>query len=112
MPEIHAPVTFKQVRNSHHIPIHLPNDSPQFGFGQSNPTYQITDSSLTFVLRKKPPGQLVSQTVHQVEREDRILSALQHTDVPVPRVYCPCEDPAVVGSPLYIMQFLDGRIAT
>lgn len=85
----------------------------QFGFGQSNPTYQITDSkSQKFVMRKKPPGKLVSKTAHKVEREYRILNALQATDVPVPRVYCLCEDHAVVGSPFYIMEFLDGRIVT
>ncbi|KAF2013911.1 APH-domain-containing protein [Aaosphaeria arxii CBS 175.79] len=96
VPEIKTPITLKQ-----------------FGFGQSNPTYQITDStSSKFVMRKKPPGKLVSKTAHKVEREYRILSALQNTDVPVPKVYCLCEDSSVVGSPFYIMQFLDGRIVT
>lgn len=64
------------------------------------------------MLRKKPPGKLVSKTAHKVEREYRILHALQNTDVPVPRVYCLCEDDAVIGSPFYIMEFLDGRIFT
>jgi aminoglycoside phosphotransferase (APT) family kinase protein len=61
-------------------------------------------------MRKKPPGQLVSKTAHKVEREYRIIKALQNTDVPVPRVYCLCEDSSVVGTPFYIMEFLDGRI--
>lgn len=85
----------------------------QFGFGQSNPTYQITDVKFAkFVMRKKPPGKLVSKTAHKVEREYRIINALQSTDVPVPRVYCLCEDDTIVGSPFYIMEFLDGRIFT
>jgi aminoglycoside phosphotransferase (APT) family kinase protein len=63
-------------------------------------------------MRKKPPGKLVSKTAHKVEREYRILHALQNTDVPVPKVYGLCEDDAVVGSPFYIMEFLDGRIFT
>ncbi|KAF9732363.1 aminoglycoside phosphotransferase [Paraphaeosphaeria minitans] len=85
----------------------------QFGFGQSNPTYQLTSAnSSKFVLRKKPPGKLVSNTAHKVEREYRILAALQNTDVPVPRVYGLCEDDSVIGSPFYIMEFLDGRIVT
>jgi aminoglycoside phosphotransferase (APT) family kinase protein len=54
----------------------------------------------------------VSKTAHKVEREYRILSALQQTDVPVPKVYGLCEDDTVVGSPFYIMEFLDGRIFT
>jgi aminoglycoside phosphotransferase (APT) family kinase protein len=34
----------------------------QFGYGQSNPTYQLTDKDgKKYVLRKKPPGQLLSK---------------------------------------------------
>jgi len=62
------------------------------------------------VLRKKPPGQLVSKTAHKVEREYRIIAALANTDVPVPKAYCLCEDESVIGTPFYIMSFLDGRI--
>lgn len=61
-------------------------------------------------MRKKPPGQLLSKTAHQVEREYRILHALENTNVPVPKTYCLCEDSSVVGTPFYIMEFLDGRI--
>ena len=83
----------------------------QFGFGQSNPTYQITASDgVKFVLRKKPPGKLVSNTAHQVEREYKIIHALEKTDVPVPKAYCLCEDTSIVGTAFYIMEFLDGRI--
>jgi len=85
----------------------------QFGFGQSNPTYQITDArGSKFVMRKKPPGKLVSKSAHKVEREYRIINALQNTDVPVPKTYGLCEDDSVVGTPFYIMEFLDGRIVT
>ncbi|OAA56605.1 Protein kinase-like domain protein [Niveomyces insectorum RCEF 264] len=98
--------------------IELPLEVKQFGFGQSNPTYQLTaPSGARYVLRKKPPGRLVSKTAHKVEREYRILAALggtparaRQTGVPVPRAYCLCEDPAVVGTPFYVMSFLDGRI--
>lgn len=62
------------------------------------------------MLRKKPPGVLLSVTAHQIEREYRVIRALEKTDVPVPRVYCLCEDDSVIGTPFYIMQFLDGRI--
>lgn len=47
---------------------------------------------------------------HQVAREYRILKALEPTDVPVPKVYCLCEDDSVIGTAFYIMEFLDGRI--
>ena len=83
----------------------------QFGYGQSNPTYQLTAADgHKYVLRKKPPGKLVSKTAHQVEREYQIIHALEPTDVPVPKAYCLCENAAVVGTPFYIMEFLDGRI--
>ena len=62
------------------------------------------------MLRKKPPGKLLSQTAHQVEREYRVIHGLQHTDVPVPKAYCLCKDTRVIGTPFYIMEFLDGRI--
>ncbi|KAK0718783.1 kinase-like domain-containing protein [Apiosordaria backusii] len=91
--------------------IETPLEVHQFGFGQSNPTYQLTTpSGDRYVLRKKPPGKLVSKTAHKVEREYRIIAALSTTDVPVPKAYCLCEDDSVIGTPFYIMEFLDGRI--
>ncbi|KAI9753652.1 MAG: hypothetical protein M4579_005061 [Chaenotheca gracillima] len=91
--------------------IKTPIDVKQFAFGQSNPTYQLTSpTGARYVMRKKPPGVLLSKTAHKVEREYRIIHALEQTDVPVPRAYCLCEDDKVVGTPFYIMEFLDGRI--
>lgn len=93
--------------------IKTPLDVKQFGFGQSNPTYQlIAADGQKFVLRKKPPGKLLSKTAHQVEREYQILHALERTDVPVPKVFILCEDVQVVGTAFYIMEFLDGRSFT
>ncbi|KAJ3947873.1 uncharacterized protein N0V96_002109 [Colletotrichum fioriniae] len=91
--------------------IKTPLEIKQFGFGQSNPTYQLTDATnKRFVMRKKPPGKLLSKAAHKVEREHRIIHALEPTDVPVPKAYCLCEDESVVGTAFYIMEFLDGRI--
>ncbi|TDL16112.1 kinase-like protein [Rickenella mellea] len=101
--------------------IKTPVDVKQFKYGQSNPTYFLTDASGTrFVLRKKPAGQLLSATAHQVEREYTILHALHKHNtnpattperrVPVPETYVLCEDSAVIGTPFYIMEFLEGRI--
>lgn len=77
---------------------------------------------MKFVLRKKPEGQLLSNTAHQVEREYIMLHALHryNTDssippekrVPVPKPMLLCEDSSVIGTPFYIMEFLDGRIFT
>lgn len=92
--------------------IRTPLEVKQFGFGQSNPTYQLTSlpTGQRYVMRKKPPGKLLSKTAHQVEREYRIISALGPTDVPVPKTYGLCEDASIIGTSFYIMEFLDGRI--
>lgn len=52
----------------------------------------------------------MSKTAHKVEREYRIIHALEKTDVPVPRAYCLCEDESILGTAFYVMEFLDGRI--
>lgn len=33
-----------------------------------------------------------------------------HTQVPVPKVFCLCTDPSVIGTAFYIMEYLEGRI--
>ncbi|KAJ5713996.1 uncharacterized protein N7483_011177 [Penicillium malachiteum] len=96
---------------SQHVTIETPISVTQFGFGQSNPTYLIKDKAgKKLVMRKKPPGQLMSRSAHKIEREYRVLLALQGTNIPVPQVYGLCEDPTVIGTPFYLMEFLDGRI--
>ncbi|KAL9237708.1 hypothetical protein vseg_012227 [Gypsophila vaccaria] len=86
----------------------------QFGHGQSNPTFLLevnTDGYLKrYVLRKKPSGKLLP-SAHAVEREYQVLDALgTHTKVPVPKVFCLCNDTNVIGTTFYIMEYLDGRI--
>ncbi|PKA48392.1 Isovaleryl-CoA dehydrogenase 1, mitochondrial [Apostasia shenzhenica] len=88
----------------------------QFGHGQSNPTFllEVHDASggpgKRYVLRKKPPGVLL-QSAHAIDREFQVLKALgDHSDVPVPKVFCLCDDPNIIGTPFYIMDYLEGRI--
>jgi aminoglycoside phosphotransferase (APT) family kinase protein len=82
----------------------------QFRGGQSNPTYRLTDGAgRRYVLRRKPPGKLLP-SAHAVDREFRVISALNKTDVPTPRAYALCEDAAIVGTPFYIMEYCDGRV--
>ena len=47
-----------------------------------------------------------------MEREYRVMAALETTNVPVPKMLCLCEDVSVVGTAFYIMEFLEGRIFT
>ena len=81
----------------------------QFKGGQSNPTYKLITPDKAFVLRRKPPGDLLP-SAHAVEREHRVLSALGATDFPVPRTHALCEDLSVIGSPFYVMEMLEGRV--
>jgi aminoglycoside phosphotransferase (APT) family kinase protein len=81
----------------------------QFEGGQSNPTYLLRAPSGEYVLRKKPPGTLLP-TAHMVEREFRVLSALRDTDVPVAKALALCEDPAVIGTTFFVMEFVRGRV--
>ena len=81
----------------------------QFAGGASNPTFLLTCGERRYVLRKKPPGALLS-SAHQVEREYRVMTALRESEVPVPVTRGLCEDAAVIGTPFYIMDFLEGRI--
>lgn len=81
----------------------------QFGGGQSNPTFLLGAGGRRYVLRKKPPGQLL-KSAHQVDREYRIMKALAATDVPVPKMHALCEDESVIGTAFYVMDFLEGRI--
>jgi aminoglycoside phosphotransferase (APT) family kinase protein len=81
----------------------------QFQGGQSNPTYHLRAASGEYVLRRKPPGKLLP-SAHAVEREYRVITALAGSGVPVPPTYVLCEDPAVVGTPFYVMGYVHGRI--
>lgn len=77
--------------------------------GQSNPTFLLTSGSQKLVLRKKPPGTLLP-SAHAVEREYRVMKALQGSDVPVPKLFALSDDVSVVGTPFYLMEFLEGRV--
>lgn len=63
------------------------------------------------MLRKKPPGTLLSKTAHAVEREFKVLDALgRNTDVPVPKVYLLCEDNDILGTPFYVKIYIFFKI--
>jgi aminoglycoside phosphotransferase (APT) family kinase protein len=81
----------------------------QFEGGQSNPTFIIEDDKSRFVLRKKPPGQLLA-SAHQIEREYQVIKALAGTDFPIPEVFLLCEDPKIIGTSFYIMSCINGRV--
>ncbi len=81
----------------------------KFGQGQSNPTYHIIADSGHYVLRAKPPGQLL-KSAHQVDREFRVLDALAGSGVAVPKVLHLAENGSPIGRMFYVMEYLDGRV--
>lgn len=81
----------------------------QFKGGQSNPTYLLRSGERRFVMRRKPPGTLLP-SAHAVDREFRVVQALAGTEVPVAHGHVLCEDPAVIGTPFYVMDYVEGRI--
>ena len=60
-------------------------------------------------MRKSPPGKILPGA-HQVEREARILAALNKVNFQVPNVIHLCNDESVVGSKFYLMELVDGVI--
>ena len=81
----------------------------KFAGGQSNPTFKLSAGDTHYVLRRKPPGELLA-SAHAVDREFRVLDALRDTDVPVPNAIALCTDDSVLGSMFYVMEHLEGRI--
>src|SRR5690242_17686785 len=78
------------------------------GDGHSNVTFTL---STNVVLRRPPRGPL-PPSAHDVLREARLLRALAPTPVRVPKVLAVCEDPAVIGSPFYVMEKIEGEVIT
>jgi aminoglycoside phosphotransferase (APT) family kinase protein len=86
-----------------------PLEIRQFEGGQSNPTYFLQTPERTFVLRKKPPGQLLP-SAHAVDREYRVMTALSGSDVPVPATRLLCDDASVIGTAFFVMDCVAGRV--
>lgn len=81
----------------------------KFSDGQSNPTYLLLAEGKRYVLRAKPPGQLLA-SAHQVDREFRVLKALHGSGVPVPEGLYLSPEQSSIGRMFYVMSHVDGRI--
>jgi aminoglycoside phosphotransferase (APT) family kinase protein len=103
------PAPLERYLSDHVEGFHGPLDVRQFKGGQSNPTFLVEASGRRYVIRRKPPGKLLP-AAHAVDREYRVITALRASDVPVPRTYVLCEDDAVIGTPFYVMDYVEGRI--
>ncbi|HVM53340.1 MAG TPA: phosphotransferase family protein [Acidimicrobiales bacterium] len=93
VPQAVAPLTFERVAGGH-----------------SCLTFIVTDAAgERFVLRRPPLGHVLA-TAHDVVREHRVMSALQDTGVPVPRMLGVCTDVDVNDAPFYVMGYVDGVV--
>lgn len=93
----------------------VPNVSLPLSFsllagGRSNLTYRVADAQgRSWVLRRPPAGPL-APGAHSMEREWRILSALEASAVPVPPTTAFCADPEVTGAAFYVMDHVGGTV--
>ena len=86
-----------------------PINLDKFAGGQSNPTFKVTAESGVYVLRRQPPGKLL-KSAHAVDREFKVLHALEDSQVPVAKVFHLCEDVEVIGSMFYLMEYIEGNV--
>ncbi len=78
--------------------------------GHSNLTFAVTDATgRRLVLRRPPLGHRLA-SAHDMAREFRLISAMNVTDVPVPRALGLCIDETVNELPFYVMDFVEGHI--
>ena len=79
--------------------------------GRSNLTYRLdfARAGQPLVLRRPPLGHVLP-TAHDMAREYRVLTALRGTAVPVPRPVALCQEPSVIGSPFYLMEWVEGIV--
>ena len=80
----------------------------KFEAGQSNPTYLLKSEHKNFVLRSKPTGKLLPGA-HRIDREFKVMSSLEASTIPVPKMFGYCQDEDLIGSEFYIMEYLEGN---
>lgn len=63
---------------------------------------------MPYVLRRRPFGPVLP-SAHAVDREFRVISALNPVGFPVPRPIALCTDEDVIGTAFYVMEGVEGR---
>lgn len=81
----------------------------KFKGGQSNPTYLISCERGTYVLRRKPPGVLVA-SAHAIDREFRVMEAMERAGLPVAKPYFYFDDDGLIGSAFYVAEYVAGQV--
>ncbi len=92
------------------LPCMPPIRVQQYPRGFSNLTFRVSDAAgHSWVLRTPPPRHNIP-TAHDVGREYRILSGLQHAYEAIPVPLLSCTDERVLGRPFYLMEHVPGTI--
>lgn len=88
-----------------------PLTAEQFKGGQSNPTFKLQAGGKSYVMRTKPaPAAKLLPSAHAIDREYRVMDALNKAGFPAPRQFALCTDEAVIGRAFYVMEFVEGRV--
>lgn len=99
--------------------VQVPVTVEQFKYGQSNPTYLLTDrKGKGIILRRKPSpnSKLLSGKAHNIEREFWITFDVQKLNlekgfqVPIAKPQVLCENESILGTVFYLSEFVDGFI--
>jgi len=77
--------------------------------GKSNLTYRVACDAGEVILRRPPLGHVLP-TAHDMVREYRVQSALEATDVPVPRMLHLDDGERALGTKFYVMERVLGHI--
>ncbi len=88
-----------------------PLSAQLFKGGQSNPTYLLSTPRRQYVMRSKPaPLAQLLPSAHAIEREFRVMRALEGSAVPVAKMLALCSDEGVIGRAFFIMEMVKGRV--
>jgi len=77
--------------------------------GGSGEMFRMERLGRPWVVRRAP-AVAVSATAHQVVREARIMEMLGAAGFPVPTVLARTDDPTIVGTPFFVMSFVEGGV--
>lgn len=93
LPELQAPLDFRQV-----------------GGGHSNITVRVQDADGRRVVLRRPPRGAAGSGSHDVRREARFVGALAGSGVPVATVLAVCHEDAVLGTPFTVSAWVEGDL--
>lgn len=101
-------------RLERHLAAHVPavgrvHEVSRLVGGNSNPIWRLHADGGLYILRTQPAGELL-KSAHALDREVRVIQALDGTAVPVARIHHLCHDLEVIGVQFYLMDCVDGEV--